>query len=118
MKILEEANWPVREQDILLLEDEIGKAERFLQQSKDLRKASSGNPDDDDLTVYSDKDSHVSSLSARSKEISKSKESLLSSSSSDSKSSHESEISKHSQKSKDSASKEFQSLEVIPQYPS
>jgi len=115
IKALEEAQWPIREQDILLLEDEIIKAESFRQQSKDLRKASSGNPDDDDLTVYSDKDSQVSGLSVKSKELSKSKESISSASSSESKSSASTEVSKHSHRSKGS-SKDFQSLEVIPQY--
>lgn len=119
MKALEEADWPIKEQDILLLEDEIAKAEKFMQQSKDLRKASSGNPDDDEITVYSDKDSHVSGLSARSKEMSKSKESVSSSASS--ASSHHTEDSQKSKQSQNSrrsrdSSKAFQSLEVIPQY--
>lgn len=114
MKAIEEANWPVKEQDIILLEEEILKAESFLQQSQDLRKAGSG--DDDDLTVYSDKDSQVSGLSVKSKELSRSKESVASSASSQSKSSSSSEESKLSHKSKESSSRPYQSLEVIPQY--
>ena len=41
MKALDEANWPIREQEIVLMEEEIGRALKFLQQSKDLRRESS-----------------------------------------------------------------------------
>ena len=114
MKALEEADWPVSEQDILLLEEEITKGERFLQQSKDLRKAA--NPgidgDEDEITVYDDRASNVSGLSARSKEMSQSKESL---SSDKSKSSSASASSSHSKDSKHSKTS-TQNTEVIPQY--
>lgn len=48
MKALDEAGWPIKEDDITLLEDEIARGEKFIQQAKDLRKASSSNNDDDD----------------------------------------------------------------------
>lgn len=124
MKALQEANWPVAEHDISLLEDEIERGERYLQQSKDLRRAASGGKSDDDLTVYDDKASDVSGLSARSKELSRSKESVSSSSSSasdksakskDSRSSHDSRASKGSKGSKVEEHK-VGSLEVIPHY--
>ena len=115
MKALEEAHWPVSEQDILLLEEEIAKAHRFIQQSRDLRKAANpGNHgDDDEITVYDDKASNISGLSARSKQLSPSKESLSSASSSSSSSSKESE---HSNVSKLSKASSQHTLEVIPQY--
>ena len=109
---MEESHWPINEQDILLLEEEIAKGERFLQQSKDLRKAA--NPgvdgDDDELTVYDDKASNISGLSARSKELSQSKDSLSSTKSKESSSS-----SSHSKDSKHSKTS-TQNTEVIPQY--
>ena len=39
---LEDANWPVREQDVTLLANEIARAEKFLNQSRALRKAAAG----------------------------------------------------------------------------
>lgn len=118
-KALEEANWPVDEHDITLLQDQIAKGERYLQQSKDLRKASAGGNDDDDLTVYDDKASIVSGLSARSKELSKSKDSISSSSSSSA--SDKSARSKDSHSTRDSRGSKSShhkvgSLEVIPHY--
>ena len=114
MKALEESGWPISEQDILRLEDEITKAERFYQQSKDLRKAANGRADDDDeLTVYDDKASNVSGLSARSKEMTRSKDSLLSARSKDSESSKSSRSSRSSR----SGQSYHGSLEVIPTYP-
>ena len=114
IKALEAAHWPVSEQDVLVLEEEIAKGQRFLQQSRDLRKAANpGNHgDDDEITVYDDKASNISGLSARSKELSPSKESLSSTSSSSSSSSKDSEHSKVSEHSKTST----QHTEVIPQY--
>lgn len=115
MNALEEAHWPVSEQDVLLLEEEIAKAQRFQQQSKDLRKAANpGNHDDeyDEITVYDDKDSNVSGLSARSKDSSASKESLSSARSKESMSSKSSSHSKASEHSKATT----QHTEVIPQY--
>lgn len=131
MQALKEANWPLKEEDIILLEEEIAKGQRYLQQSKDLRRSAAGN-DDDDITVYSDKASNVSGLSARSKEsgLSKSRESVASSSSSasdksaksdksrESSVSQKSDTSKKSKDSKGSKSSEHRvgSLEVIPNY--
>ncbi|VDH98103.1 Hypothetical predicted protein [Mytilus galloprovincialis] len=37
---LDNAGWPIKENDIILLEEEITRANNFLQQSKDLRRAS------------------------------------------------------------------------------
>ncbi|RUS89184.1 hypothetical protein EGW08_003063, partial [Elysia chlorotica] len=42
---LEDANWPVREQDVTLLANEIARAEKFLHQSRALRKAAAGEDD-------------------------------------------------------------------------
>lgn len=39
MKALDEAGWPIDEQDVILMEDEVAKARKFLQQSVDLRTA-------------------------------------------------------------------------------
>ncbi|XP_041356704.1 von Willebrand factor A domain-containing protein 3B-like isoform X3 [Gigantopelta aegis] len=47
MKALDEANWPIREQEITLMEEEIGRALSFLQQSKDLRREASDDFVDD-----------------------------------------------------------------------
>ena len=118
MKALQEANWPCSEHDIILLEEEIARGEKYLQQSKDLRKAASGGNDDDDLTVYDDKASDVSGLSARSKELSKSKESVSSSSSSASEKSARSKDSHSTHNSDKSKSSQHKvgSLEVIPHY--
>ena len=41
MQALSEAGWPVAEEDISALEHEIERGEKFLQQSKDLRRAAS-----------------------------------------------------------------------------
>lgn len=111
IKALEEAHWPVSEQDVLLLEEEIAKGQRFLQQSRDLRKAANpGNHgDDDEITVYDDKASNISGLSARSKELSPSKDSLSSARSKSSSSSSHSKVSEHSKASS-------HNTEVIPQY--
>lgn len=119
MKALEEAQWPVKEQDIILMEDEIATADKYLQQSKDLRNAANNSNDDDDLTVYSDKDSNVSGLSARSKELSRSKDSISSSSTSASKvsaRSKDSHSSHNSKSSRKSTEQRVGSLEVIPHY--
>ena len=110
MKVLAEARWPISEQEILLMEDEIIKGERYLQQSKDLRKAANQDNSDDELTVYSDKASNVSGLSARSKDLSRSKDSLSSKDSSRSQSSRSSSSSHHS----DVKSSVKGSIEVIP----
>ncbi|GFR58512.1 von Willebrand factor A domain-containing protein 3B [Elysia marginata] len=45
---LEDANWPVREQDVTLLANEIARADKFLLQSKSLRKAAAGEDDWDE----------------------------------------------------------------------
>ncbi|KAL3878601.1 hypothetical protein ACJMK2_030937 [Sinanodonta woodiana] len=68
MKTLEESGWPVKLEDIKLLEEEIERGEKFIQQSKDLRKVADPviKSDDDLLSVYDDKTSVASSLSARS----------------------------------------------------
>ncbi|KAL4230601.1 Von Willebrand factor A [Mactra antiquata] len=116
MKALEEANWPVNEQDILLMEDEIATAEKYLQQSKDLRKAANNSNDDDDLTVYSDRASNVSGLSARSKELSRSRDSVASSVSKASVRSKDSQGTHSSKSSKKSVEQRVGSLEVIPHY--
>ena len=42
---LEDANWPVREQDVTLLANEIARAEKFMHQSRALRKAAAGEDD-------------------------------------------------------------------------
>ncbi|XP_012936015.1 uncharacterized protein LOC101846493 [Aplysia californica] len=47
-RLLEEADWPVREQDVSLLAREIARAQKFLGQSQALRKAAAGEGDDDD----------------------------------------------------------------------
>ena len=39
LQALEEEGWPITEADIAMLEQEIEKGEKFLQQSKDLRRA-------------------------------------------------------------------------------
>lgn len=41
LQALSEADWPVPEADIALLEQEIERGEKFLQQSRDLRRAAS-----------------------------------------------------------------------------
>ena len=120
MQALAEAGWPIHERDITLIEDEMAKAERFMQQSRDLRNITGGKEDVEELTVYSDKGSARSGLSDTHREISKSKESVSSSgssSSSSSKSTAKSEGSKSSKGSKGSSQGHLQSLEVIPQYP-
>lgn len=58
---LDEAGWPIKEQDIYLLEEEIKRGNKFIQQSKDLRKAANEKADDD-LGVYEDHASIVSGL--------------------------------------------------------
>ncbi|XP_052792048.1 von Willebrand factor A domain-containing protein 3B-like [Mya arenaria] len=117
MKALEEAQWPISSYNIILLEEEIGKAERFLQQSRDLRNITSGNKETDELSVYSDRGSVASGLSNKSKELSKSKESVSSSGSSSSSGSTSTARSKTSKCSKRSSSQYVQVLEfreVIP----
>ena len=37
---LDNSGWPIKENDIILLEEEIARAKNFLQQSRDLRRAS------------------------------------------------------------------------------
>lgn len=70
LQALDDAGCPVREQDILLLEEEIERARKYLKQSQALRDAISKNSededDDDDVTVYDDQTSLKSSLTARS----------------------------------------------------
>ncbi|WAR00111.1 VWA3B-like protein [Mya arenaria] len=111
MKALEEAQWPISSYNIILLEEEIGKAERFLQQSRDLRNITSGNKETDELSVYSDRGSVASGLSNKSKELSKSKESVSSSGSSSSSGSTSTARSKTSKCSKRSSSQYVQVLE-------
>lgn len=118
LKALAANEWPVSQQSIALLEDEIAKGLRFQQQSKDLRRAANpDSKDDDDLTVYDDKGSNVSGLSARSREMSLSKESLDSVKSKDSKSSSSSaassrKSSKSSHRSKEDKESLKKSLEL------
>lgn len=68
MQALDSAGCPVREQDILLLEEEIERGRKYLKQSEALREATSKESDDEDdkLTVYDDQTSLKSSLTARS----------------------------------------------------
>lgn len=48
LMLLKEADWPVAEEDISQLEQEISKGEKYVSQSKTLRKASGENVDDED----------------------------------------------------------------------
>ncbi|XP_033127520.1 von Willebrand factor A domain-containing protein 3B-like isoform X2 [Anneissia japonica] len=49
---LDRIGWPIKEQDIILLEEEIEKAYRYLQQSVDLRNASKKNNKDEEVEDY------------------------------------------------------------------
>jgi len=48
--LLEEADWPIKQQDVALLIKEITRAEKFINQSQSLRKAATGEDfnDEDD----------------------------------------------------------------------
>ncbi|XP_059179164.1 von Willebrand factor A domain-containing protein 3B-like isoform X2 [Physella acuta] len=50
-KLLDEAGWPVTRKDITLLKDEITHAEKFLHQSKELRRAATGEDEENEVVV-------------------------------------------------------------------
>nr|KAG5692190.1 hypothetical protein BaRGS_008736 [Batillaria attramentaria] len=58
LQLLSKADWPVAESDIICLEQEIEKGEKFLQQSKDLRRAAAEAASDN---LSESIDSHASS---------------------------------------------------------
>lgn len=69
MKALDNAGWPIREQDILLLEKEIARGEKYKEQAEDLRRASDPNRQEsfDDLLKNRSRGSSVSSSSRSSR---------------------------------------------------
>lgn len=84
MKALDNAGWPIREQDILLLEKEIARGEKYKEQAEDLRRASDPNRQEsfDDLLKNRSQGSSVSSSSRSSRRSSVSSRSSRSSASS------------------------------------
>lgn len=81
MKALDNAGWPIREQDILLLEKEIARGEKYKEQAEDLRRASDPNRQEsfDDLLKNRSRGSSVSSSSRSSRRSSVSSRSSTSS---------------------------------------
>lgn len=81
MKALDNAGWPIREQDILLLEKEITRGEKYKEQAEDLRRASDPNRQEsfDDLLKNRSRGSSVSSSSRSSRRSSVSSRSSASS---------------------------------------
>lgn len=81
MKALDNAGWPIREQDILLLEKEIARGEKYKEQAEDLRRASDPNRQEsfDDLLKNRSRGSSVSSSSRSSRRSSVSSRSSASS---------------------------------------
>lgn len=84
MKALDKAGWPIREQDILLLEKEIARGEKYKEQAEDLRRASDPNRQEsfDDLLKNRSRGSSRSSSSRSSRHSSASSRSGRSSRSS------------------------------------
>lgn len=81
MKALDNAGWPIREQDILLLEKEIMRGEKYKEQAEDLRRASDPDRQEsfDDLLKNHSRSSSVSSSSRSSRRSSVSSRSSRSS---------------------------------------
>ena len=72
MQALDRSGWPIREQDIMLLENEIKQGEIYIQQAKDLQEAGKnrGKSLQSDLEKYDDAASVASGASDKQFEVS------------------------------------------------